>query len=113
MLTDTFKFIWILGESVLVLVGSLVFYYLYKVVVLIYDELTSPLCDLPGPPSKSFIYGNSKEVWLTVSQGCSFSVYICLYSNLQDSTVIHEKWVKEYGPTIAYKGILGVSARFL
>ena len=37
-------------------------YCLYKVVPIIYGELTSPLRNLRGPPSKSLIYGNFKEL---------------------------------------------------
>ncbi|KAG6861475.1 hypothetical protein C0995_016254 [Termitomyces sp. Mi166 len=35
----------------------------YKVLWLIYAELTSPLRDLPGPDSPSWFYGNVKEIW--------------------------------------------------
>ncbi|KAJ3491216.1 hypothetical protein NLJ89_g11361 [Agrocybe chaxingu] len=34
----------------------------FKLLKSAYDELTSPLRDLPGPPSKSFLYGNFKEI---------------------------------------------------
>ena len=44
-----------------------VLYGLYKLVTIVYDEVTSPLRDLPGPPCTSFIFGNFKEVWESVS----------------------------------------------
>lgn len=49
------------------LAGTLLAYGLYKVIRLIYGELTSPLRDLPGPKSSSWIYGNFKEIWEAVS----------------------------------------------
>jgi len=42
-------------------------YGLYKLFSLILAEINSPLRDLPDPPSKSFLYGNFKEVWEEVS----------------------------------------------
>ena len=49
------------------LTATLLAYGLYKVVKLIYDEVTSPLRDLSGPKSSSWIYGNFKEIWEAVS----------------------------------------------
>ncbi|KAG7086399.1 hypothetical protein E1B28_002354 [Marasmius oreades] len=62
----------------------------YHVLKLVYKEYTSPNRRLPGPPRKSWIYGNLNEV---------FSA---------ENSVMHEKWVEEYGPTIRYHGFLGV-----
>ncbi|KAG6820051.1 hypothetical protein H0H93_006066 [Arthromyces matolae] len=53
---------------------------------LIYRELHSSLRDLPGPPNPSWLYGNLAEIWAA------------------ENSVLHEKWVREYGPTIQYKG---------
>jgi hypothetical protein len=48
------------------LVGSfasvLLVYGIYKISTFIYDEVTSPIRHLPGPPSASFLYGNIKEL---------------------------------------------------
>ncbi|TFK25769.1 hypothetical protein FA15DRAFT_328917 [Coprinopsis marcescibilis] len=49
---------------------------------------------LPGPPSSSFVYGNMKEIWQA------------------DNSVLHEKWVKEYGPTLRYKSFFGIDRFF-
>ena len=49
------------------LVALFLAYGLYKVIGLIYGELTSPLRDLPGPKSSSWIYGNFREVEEAVS----------------------------------------------
>lgn len=46
--------------------------------------------DLPGPRSASLIYGNLGEIWEA------------------ENSVLHEKWVKEYGPTIQYTGFFGM-----
>lgn len=41
-------------------------YGVYRLVAFYYDQWTSPLQLLPGPPSPSFIYGNMKEIWNAV-----------------------------------------------
>jgi len=73
------------------LTATLLAYGLYKVIKLIYGEVTSPLRDLPGPKSSSWIYGNFKEIWEA------------------ENSVLHEKWVQQYGPTLRYKGFLGLT----
>lgn len=72
------------------LAATLVVYGLYRGLKVIYGEITSPLRDLPGPKSKSWIYGNFKEIWEA------------------ENSVLHEKWVEEHGPTIQYAGFLGL-----
>jgi len=47
--------------------GTLVFYGLYRLSNLIYEEINSPLRDLPGPKSESLFYGNFKQIWDAVS----------------------------------------------
>jgi hypothetical protein len=42
-------------------------YGIYKTFAFIYDELTSPLRHVPGPPSPSLIYGNFKQLSESVS----------------------------------------------
>jgi len=69
--------------------ATLGLYGLYKLFTFVYHEVTSPLRDLPGPPSKSWIYGNFKEIW----DG--------------EGSVVQEKWIEEYGSTIRFKGIFG------
>jgi hypothetical protein len=60
------------GTVLIRLTGSLgatiVVYGLYRVVKLIYGELTSPLRDLPGPKSSSLLYGNFKEIYEAVGE---------------------------------------------
>ncbi|OBZ67964.1 Cholesterol 24-hydroxylase [Grifola frondosa] len=56
----------------------------------IYSTLLRPyrtsLRNLPGPPSPSWLFGNLKEIWN------------------DESSVLHEEWVKQYGPNIIYRG---------
>ena len=44
------------------LAGILLVYAIYKLSTFIYDEVTSPLRHVPGPPSPGFIYGNFKKL---------------------------------------------------
>ncbi|KAK7031142.1 hypothetical protein VNI00_013750 [Paramarasmius palmivorus] len=55
------------------------------------EYVTSPLLDLPGPPSESLIWGNMQQIF----KG--------------ENSVWHEQWVEEYGTTIRYKGLLGTN----
>ncbi|KAF9464574.1 cytochrome P450 [Collybia nuda] len=76
------------------LVATLGAYAVYRVLRLYYEEYTSPLRDLPGPKSSSFIYGNIKDIWEA------------------ENSVLHEKWVQEYGKTIQYSGFFGIRRLF-
>ncbi|ESK86852.1 cytochrome p450 [Moniliophthora roreri MCA 2997] len=65
-------------------------YGIYLLVRRLWEELvTSPLKDLPGPPSDSIVWGNLKQIFKA------------------ENSVLHEKWVEEYGPTIRYKAFFG------
>ncbi|KAE9397676.1 cytochrome P450 [Gymnopus androsaceus JB14] len=66
-------------------IGTLSAYGLFLVAQYVYWQLTSPLQTLPGPPNSSFMYGNSREI------------------QDAENSVVHEKWVEEYGSTITYK----------
>ena len=44
------------------LAGILLVYAIYKLSTFIYDEVTSPLRHVPGPPNPGFIYGNFKKL---------------------------------------------------
>lgn len=75
--------------SIYVAIGSVVFYALR----FLYKQYTSPTHRLPGPPRTSWLQGNLGEIFAS------------------ENSVMHEKWVEEYGPTIRYHGVLG-STRF-
>ncbi|KAJ3805519.1 cytochrome P450 [Lentinula aff. lateritia] len=68
--------------------GTLGAYGLFLLAQYFYREATSPLNALPGPPNSSWIYGNSKEI------------------QDAETSVTQEKWVEEYGTTLAYKWFL-------
>ena len=56
-------------QLVLVSLASLFLVYgTYKIFAFVYDELTSPLRHIPGPPNPSFIYGNFKKLSESVSR---------------------------------------------
>ncbi|KAF4615470.1 hypothetical protein D9613_003376 [Agrocybe pediades] len=63
-------------------------YGLLKLFQLIASEITSPIRDLPGPPSKSFLFGNINE--------------------MKAEDAVLEKYVTKYGDTIKYQDMLGV-----
>ena len=44
------------------LAGIFLVYAICKISTFIYDEVTSPLRHVPGPPSPGFIYGNFKQL---------------------------------------------------
>ncbi|KAF9036827.1 cytochrome P450 [Panaeolus papilionaceus] len=63
---------------------------LYKLGHFFYYQWTSPLRGLPGPPSPSLLWGNMREIYEA------------------ENSVLHEKWVEEYGTTITYKSFFGM-----
>ncbi len=66
-------------------------YTFYKLVKFVWGEyIVNPLKEFPGPPSPSWLYGNVRQIWDA------------------ENSVLHEKWVEEYGSTIKYKAFLGV-----
>ncbi|PPQ82383.1 hypothetical protein CVT25_008344 [Psilocybe cyanescens] len=77
----------------LAFLGALGFYISYKVAKVLYDQWISPLRVLRGPPSSSWMYGHMKEIYEA------------------ENSVLHEKWVEEYGSTLTYKSYFG-SNRF-
>ncbi|KAJ7611689.1 cytochrome P450 [Roridomyces roridus] len=60
-------------------------YAVYELLKLVYRELNSPLKHLPGPQSAHWFYGNMREIFKA------------------DNSVMHEKWVREFGPTLRYR----------
>ena len=53
-------------QIIVSLLTTLGLYSVYKLLEFFYNNLTSPLRVLPGPPSASIIYGNLKQIWNTV-----------------------------------------------
>ena len=50
------------------LASFLLVYGIYKIFAFVYDELTSPIRHVPGPPNPSLIYGSFKELSESVSR---------------------------------------------
>ncbi|KAJ7016830.1 cytochrome P450 [Mycena alexandri] len=73
------------------LAGSAAFLGLYQILKLVYQSFNSPLRHLPGPKSTHFFFGNFREIWKA------------------ENSVMHEQWVQEYGPTIKYQGLFGIT----
>ncbi|KII91512.1 hypothetical protein PLICRDRAFT_135746 [Plicaturopsis crispa FD-325 SS-3] len=74
--------------------ATLVAFGLYKLAELVYKNISSPLQNLPGPPSSSWVYGNFREILQA------------------DPSVVHEKWVEQYGQTFKYAGLGNVPRLF-
>ena len=46
--------------------GTLLAYGVYRLLCVLYAQYTSPLRDIPGPESPSFLYGNFRQIWNVV-----------------------------------------------
>lgn len=71
-------------------VGALVALILYKLVPFLWQMNTTPLRHLPGPPTESLFWGNMLSI------------------QKEENSVPQERWVEQYGSTIAYKGLFGL-----
>ncbi|KAF7314835.1 Cytochrome P450 [Mycena kentingensis (nom. inval.)] len=69
--------------------ASVAVYALFRLVKFLWTEYQNPIWLLPGPKSRSLLYGNAKET----KQG--------------EFAVAQERWAEEYGPTFRYTGLLG------
>ena len=67
MLSQHFQTDFTTAQLVVSLAGIFFVYGLYKIIAFIHDEVTSPIRDVPGPPNRSILYGNFKELTVTVS----------------------------------------------
>ncbi|KAJ7272844.1 cytochrome P450 [Mycena rebaudengoi] len=66
-------------------------YIVYQLLKVAYREFNSPLRHLPGPKSSHFFFGNIRDIWKA------------------ENSVLHEAWVRKYGPTLRYKGFIGMT----
>ena len=55
------------AQLVVSLAAIFLIYAIYRISAFVHDEITSPIRDVPGPPNPSFLYGNFKELLVTVS----------------------------------------------
>ncbi|PCH43025.1 cytochrome P450 [Wolfiporia cocos MD-104 SS10] len=75
-------------SSCLYIGGGIIAYALWKLALILIAPYTSTIRDLPGPPNRSWLFGNLREIFEA------------------DGAVLHEAWVEQYGLTIKYKGWL-------
>ena len=66
-------------------------YGVYKAVKFLISPYFSPMRDLQGPKSISFIWGNLEEI------------------RKAENSKMHEEWTEKYGKVITYKGFFCVS----
>lgn len=71
---------------------TICFYGVYKLGCQLLGPYFSPLRDLPGPKSESFMWGNLGEL------------------QTEEYIKKHEEWVEKYGKAIKYKGFFNVSS---
>lgn len=81
---------------------------LWKLAGLIYLHYKSPVRMIPGPKSSHWLYGNFKEIIHAVSKVLSLPATCVLTPFIQENSIVHERWVEEYGPTFKYYGFLNV-----
>ena len=63
-------------QLVVSLSSFLLIYGIYKIFLFVYDELTSPLRDVPGPPNPSLIYGSFRQLSEPVSRKARNTLHI-------------------------------------
>ncbi|KAI0701860.1 cytochrome P450 [Cytidiella melzeri] len=73
-----------------VVAGTLIIVF-YKAGSFVVRNLSSPLRSLRGPPNPHLFWGQVQVIFKN------------------DNSVSQEQWVDQYGPTIAYQGLLGVN----
>lgn len=64
---------------------------LWKFVPELLRPFRSPILSLPGPPSPSFFWGQSKKIFAA------------------ENSVLHQEWIEKYGKVITYTGFFSVS----
>ena len=79
-----------IGQAALFSLLSVLGLLLWKLRPFIVRPFTSQIRNLPGPRMTSLLWGNIKEIID------------------EDNSVPQERWVAEHGPTIMYRGFLGV-----
>ena len=90
---DFFSLVWVyqplvtLALVLAVLAGTIIG---CTILPIVKQRLTSPLRFLPGPEGSHWFYGHAKAI------------------QQADPSTLQEMWMDQYGPTIAYRDILGV-----
>ncbi|KAI0357859.1 cytochrome P450 [Trametes cingulata] len=79
-----------LGQSILAVVFGLTGFIVWSIWPFLIRPITTPLKNLPGPPSPSWLWGNLKVI------------------HEEDNSVPQERWAAEYGPIITYKSFFSM-----
>ena len=96
-------------QLVVSLTAFLLVYGIYRILAFVYNELTSPIRHVPGPPNPSLIYGSFKKLTESVSRKLTLSCSDCFNGHIQNNSELQEDWINQYGSTVKYKALLGVS----
>ncbi|KAH7910533.1 cytochrome P450 [Hygrophoropsis aurantiaca] len=81
-------------KLVLSATATLIGFGLWKLGKIVLHKFTSPLRNINGPKSTSWLYGNMRDIFKA------------------ENSVLHEQWVKEYGQTLKYHGFLNIDRLF-
>ncbi|KXN91970.1 hypothetical protein AN958_11030 [Leucoagaricus sp. SymC.cos] len=76
-----------MASPVLILLTPIFAVGIYRLFKVVYSELTSPVHNLPGPPSSNLFLGNFLQIFDAAQLD------------------LHREWIKKYGPTFQYKGL--------
>ncbi|KAJ6570189.1 cytochrome P450 [Mycena vulgaris] len=77
-----------ISQLLLPILGTLLGYVAFHLVQFWYRDLTSPLRNMVGPKSPSFIFGNFKQ--------------------MTDDALLTNKWRREFGPNFQFKGLFSI-----
>ncbi|KAJ7739298.1 cytochrome P450 [Mycena olivaceomarginata] len=77
-----------ISQLLLPILGTLLAYVVYHVVQFLYNDLSSPLRGMAGPPSPSLLLGNFKQ--------------------MADDALLTDKWRREFGPNFTFRGLFSV-----
>ncbi|KAG8215922.1 cytochrome P450 [Butyriboletus roseoflavus] len=104
-----------IAELLLFAVSSAIAFLLWKALQLVWPGYNSPLRHLRGPKGTSLILGNLGEIVNNVCHYHPTRVPLRRFIPnfvLQETSVPFEKWVKEYGGTLRFKGFLNNNQLF-
>ncbi|KAK7678025.1 hypothetical protein QCA50_018965 [Cerrena zonata] len=64
---------------------------LWKLIPALLRPFRSPVRSLPGPPSPSWLWGQSKKIFAA------------------ENSVLHQEWIEKYGNVLTYTGFLNIN----
>ena len=81
-------------QLIVSLAGIIVAYGIYKISALIYNELTSPLRYVPGPPNPSLVHGNIKQLSESVSHKGSYYLVVIGWTEWTEKFRVYKNYLK-------------------